>query len=359
MKIKTYIIAEAGVNHNGSLKMAKELVMVAKKAGADAVKFQTFKAENLVTKQAQQAAYQVENLGEASSQFAMLKKLELTYEEFIELQSFCLTEHIEFLSTPFDFESVDFLLDELNIPIAKIPSGELTNAPFIHYIATKRKPIILSTGMATVEEIHEALAFISYGLVKSKDPVTLENVYNFYATEEAKEVLKKYVTILHCTTQYPAPMDSINLKAMIEMEKTFQLPIGLSDHSQGIHIPIAAIGMGATVIEKHFTLDKTLEGPDHLASLNPAELQAMTKGIRDIERALGDGIKKPTPIEIQNRIPARKSLVAKSLINEGEVFTPDNLTVKRPGLGIEPSKYWTYIGKRASKSYNEDELIDE
>jgi N-acetylneuraminate synthase len=356
---KTYIIAEAGVNHNGSLKMAKELVMVAKEAGADAVKFQTFKAENLVTKHAQQAAYQVENLGETSSQFAMLKKLELTYEEFIELQSFCQTEQIEFLSTPFDFESVDFLLDELNIPIAKIPSGELTNAPFIHYIATKQKPIILSTGMATVEEIHEALAFISYGLVKSSEPVTIENVYNFYATEEAKEVLKKYVTILHCTTQYPAPMDSINLKAMIEMEKTFQLPIGLSDHSEGIHIPISAIGMGVTVIEKHFTLDKTLEGPDHLASLNPAELQAMIKGIRDVELALGDGIKKPTPIEIQNRIPARKSLVAKTQINEGEVFTSDNLTVKRPGLGIEPSKYWTYIGKRASKSYDEDELIDE
>ncbi len=359
MRNKTYIIAEAGVNHNGSLKMAKELVIVAKEAGADAVKFQTFKAENLVTKQAQQAAYQVENLKEATSQFAMLKKLELTYEEFIELQSFCQTEQIEFLSTPFDFESVDFLLDEIKIATAKIPSGELTNAPFIHYIATKQKPIILSTGMATVEEIHEALAFISYGLVKSKEPVTIERVNNFYATEEAKAALKKYVTLLHCTTQYPAPMDSINLKAMLEMKKVFQLPIGLSDHSEGIHIPLAAVGMGATVIEKHFTLDKTLEGPDHVASLNPDELKSMIIGIREVEQALGDGIKSPTPIELQNRIPARKSLVAKNPIQAGEVFSVSNLTVKRPGDGIQPSKYWSFIGKIASKSYEEDELIDE
>lgn len=359
MKNKTYIIAEAGVNHNGSLEMAKELVMVAKKAGADAVKFQTFKAENLVTKKAQQAAYQVENLGEASSQFTMLKKLELTYEEFIELQSFCELEQIEFLSTPFDFESVDFLLDKIAIATAKIPSGELTNAPFIHYIATKQRPIILSTGMATIEEIHEALAFISYGLAKSNEPVTIERVNQFYVTEEAKAVLKKYVTLLHCTTQYPAPMDSINLKAMIEMGRIFQLPIGLSDHSEGINIPLVAVGMGATVIEKHFTLDKTLEGPDHLASLNPDELMAMIKGIREVEQALGDGIKKPTSIELQNRIPARKSLVAKKNIQAGEVLSISNLTVKRPGDGLQPSNYWSLIGKMASKSYEEDELIDE
>lgn len=359
MNKKTYIIAEAGVNHNGSLEMAKELVMVAKEAGADAVKFQTFKAENLVTKQAQQAAYQVENLGEASSQFAMLKKLELSYDEFIELQSFCQSKQIEFLSTPFDFESVDFLLDEIAIATAKIPSGELTNAPFIHYIATKQKPIILSTGMATVEEIHEALAFIAYGLVKSNEPVTIERVNNFYTTQEAKEALKNYVTLLHCTTQYPAPVDSINLKAMIEMERIFQLPIGLSDHSEGIHIPLVAIGMGATVIEKHFTLDKTLEGPDHVASLNPNELKAMIKGIREVEQALGNGIKSPTSIELQNRIPARKSIVAKQTIQAGEKFSVGNLTVKRPGDGMQPSKYWSLIGELASKSYEEDELIDE
>ncbi|MFJ8102431.1 N-acetylneuraminate synthase [Lysinibacillus sp. NPDC096212] len=357
--MKTYIIAEAGVNHNGSLRMAKDLVKVAKEAGADAVKFQTFKAENLVTKQAKQANYQVENIGEASSQFAMLKKLELTYVEFAELQLYCKTKQIEFLSTPFDFESVDFLLDKLDISLIKIPSGELTNAPFIHYIATKNKPIILSTGMATSDEIHEALAFIAYGLARPQKRVVLEQVYAFYATDEAKKVLKKYVTLLHCTTQYPTPMKSINLKAMNEMEKAFHLPIGLSDHSEGINISIAAVGMGAKVIEKHFTLDKTLEGPDHIASLNPDELKAMIKGIRDLELALGDGIKKPTVIELQNRIPARKSLVAKTSIKAGEVFTTENLTVKRPGDGIEPSKYWSILGQTASVSYDEDALIDE
>ncbi|WP_312504886.1 N-acetylneuraminate synthase [Lysinibacillus sp.] len=356
---KTYIIAEAGVNHNGSLKMAKELVKVAKEAGADAVKFQTFKAENLVTKQAKQAEYQVENLGEATSQLVMLKKLELTYEEFVELQVFCQIEQIEFLSTPFDFESVDFLIDKLSIETVKIPSGELTNAPFIHYMATKRKPIILSTGMATIEEIHEALAFIAYGLVKPLETVTVESVQEFYGTKEAKQVLQQYVTLLHCTTQYPAPASSINLSAMEEMNRIFRLPIGLSDHSEGIHIPITAVSMGATVIEKHFTLDKALEGPDHIASLNPDELKAMIFGIREIEQALGDGIKKPTFTELQNRIPVRKSLVAKKAIRLGEVFSPSNLTVKRPGNGVEPSKYWSYIGKVASKSYEEDELIDE
>jgi N-acetylneuraminate synthase len=357
--MNTYIIAEAGVNHNGSLEMAKELVKIAKEAGADAVKFQTFKAENLVTRQAEQADYQVENLGEVTSQFAMLKKLELTYDEFMEIQAFCQTEQITFLSTPFDFESVDFLLDELKMDIVKIPSGELTNAPFIHYIATKRKAMIVSTGMATIQEIHEALAFIAFGLAKPLETVAVEKVHSFYQTLDAKEVLQKYVTLLHCTTQYPAPAESINLNTMSEMKQIFQLPVGLSDHSEGIHIPIAAVSMGATVIEKHFTLNKKLEGPDHVASLNPEELEAMISGIREIEEALGDGIKKPTQVELQNRVPARKSLVAKRPIIAGEVFSAGNLTVKRPGNGIEPSKYWFYIGKVASKSYEEDELIVE
>lgn len=356
---QTYIIAEAGVNHNGSLEMAKELVMVAKEAGVDAVKFQTFKAENLVTRYAQQATYQIENLGESTSQLAMLKKLELSYEEFVELHLFCQTQKIKFLSTPFDFESVDFLLDELDIGIAKIPSGELTNTPFIHYIAMKRKPIILSTGMATIEDIHEALSYIAYGLVKPNEKVNDSSVKEFYQTIEAKAALKQYVTLLHCTTQYPAPLESINLKAMHEMENIFDLPVGLSDHSEGIYIPITAVGMRAKVIEKHFTLDKTLEGPDHIASLNPQELKEMIKGIKAIEMALGDGVKKPTSIELQNRIPARKSLVAKEKIEAGDIFTIENLTVKRPGDGIEPSKYWSFIGQVASKSYIEDELIDE
>lgn len=357
---KTYIIAEAGVNHNGSLKMAKELVKVAKEAGADAVKFQTFKAENLVTKQARQADYQVENLGESTSQFAMLKKLELTFEEFKALHAFCQNEQIEFLSTPFDQESVDFLVDELHIAMVKIPSGELTNVPLIHYIATKRKPMILSTGMATIEEINEALAVIAYGFARPQELIVIERVYGFYRTEEAKEIIRKYVTLLHCTTQYPAPVDSINLRALGEMKRIFQLSsVGLSDHSEGIHISIAAVSIGATMIEKHFTLDKTLEGPDHIASLNPTELRAMIRGIRDIEFALGDGVKKPTLTEIENRLPVRKSLVAKTAIKAGEIFTIANLAVKRPGNGIAPVKYWSYLGKTAIKSYDEDALIDE
>lgn len=357
--MKTYIIAEAGVNHNGSLEIAKDLIKAAKEAGADAVKFQTFKAENLVTKHAKQADYQVHNLGEATSQFEMLKKLELTYDEFKELQIFCYAENIAFLSTPFDFDSVDFLLDHLHMDTIKIPSGELTNAPFIHYIATKKKPIILSTGMATIQEIHEALAFLAHGLARPQEPVVLERVCAFYKTKEAEEVIKKYITLLHCTTQYPAPAESINLQAINEMKQIFQLPVGLSDHSEGIHIPITAVSMGATVIEKHFTLDKALEGPDHIASLNPNELKAMIDGIREIEQAMGNGIKQPTPVELQNRIAARKSLVAKKSIQAGELFTVNNLTVKRPGAGVEPSKYWSYIGKVATKSYDKDDLINE
>lgn len=354
----TYIIAEAGVNHNGSFVMAKELIRVAKEAGADAVKFQTFKAENLVTKDAQQASYQIENLGEATSQFEMLKKLELSFNEFIQLQQYCKELHIEFLSTPFDMESVDFLLDELTIETVKIPSGELTNAPFIYYIATKRKPIILSTGMATLEDIHEALAFIAYGLA-CLEPITIEKVQQFYRTDKAKVLLNQYVTLLHCTTQYPAPFETINLQAMQQMKSEFNLPIGFSDHSEGIVVPAAAVALGATVIEKHFTLDKSLEGPDHIASLNPTELKEMVQAIRQVEIALGTGEKQPVKEEINNKVAARKSLVAKSKVAVGELFTNDNLTVKRPGGGIQPKEYWTYIGKTATKTYEEDELIDE
>lgn len=357
--MSTYIIAEAGVNHNGSLEMAKELVLVAKEARADAVKFQTFKTENLVTKAAKQATYQIENLRQVTSQYSMLKQLELSYEEFVELQQFCIEQQIEFLSTPFDFESVDFLLDTLNIRVAKISSGELTNVPFVHYIATKRKLMILSTGMSTIEEIHEALAFIAYGLARPQEPVVLERVYAFYVTEEAKQVLKKYVTLLHCTTEYPASPQTINLRAMYTIGKEFGLPIGFSDHSEGTHIPVSAVALGAKVIEKHFTLDKTLEGPDHKASLEPSELNQMIREIREIELALGDGEKRPSAIELQNRIPSRKSLVSACNIAKGEKFTVHNLTMKRPGIGIAPSKFWEYIGKSATRDYCEGELIDE
>ena len=308
----TYIIAEAGVNHNGSFDMAKKLVDVAKEAGADAVKFQTFKAENLVTKNAKQADYQIENLKQATSQYDMLKKLELTFDEFTKLQQYCEEKGIEFLSTPFDFESVDFLFDTLQIKTAKIPSGELTNAPFIYEMAKKKKPIILSTGMATLADIHEALSYIAFGLAGKSD---MSEVAQFYVTEDAKVLLKQYVTLLHCTTEYPAPFNTINLKAMATLREEFQLNIGLSDHSEGIAIPTAAVALGATVIEKHFTLDKTLEGPDHVASLEPSELIEMVQQIRQVEAAIGTGIKQPSEIELKNRIVARKSLVAKQRLS--------------------------------------------
>lgn len=354
--MKTYIIAEAGVNHNGSFEMAKQLVDVAKEAGVDAVKFQTFKAENLVTKLAKQADYQVENLKEATSQFEMLKKLELSFEEFTALQRYCKDKGIEFLSTPFDYESVDFLLDELRIKTAKIPSGELTNAPFIYAIAKKKKSIILSTGMATIEDIHESLSYIAFGLANKTE---MHEVGEFYETAEAKELLKQYVTILHCTTEYPAPFDTINLRAMHTLHKEFGVAVGFSDHSQGIAVPTAAVAMGATVIEKHFTLDKTLEGPDHIASLEPNELKEMVTQIRQVEQALGNGMKLPSEVELKNRVPARKSLVAAKAIQQGEIFSEANLVVKRPGSGIVPSNYWHYLGKSAQKSYEQDELIDE
>lgn len=359
MSQSTYIIAEAGVNHNGSFEMAKKLVDVAKEAGADAVKFQTFRAENLVTKEAQQANYQVENLGEATSQYEMLKKLELSFEQFKSLKYYCDEIGIEFLSTPFDYDSVDFLVDELQMQTVKIPSGELTNSPFIHYIATKQKKMIISTGMATIDEIHEALSFVAYGLARPNVDVSINSVSSFYQTNEAKEVLQKYVTVLHCTTEYPAPFETINLKAMNQLEKELKLFIGFSDHSQGIAVPIAATAMGATVIEKHFTLDKGLPGPDHVASLEPSELVSMIEGIRQIERAQGTGIKEPTAMEMKNRIAARKSIVASGDIKQGETLRASNMSIKRPGNGIPPSKYWSLISKKATKFYLEDEQIDE
>lgn len=357
--MNTFIIAEAGVNHNGSLFLAEKLVDQAKLAGVNAIKFQTFKTENLVTKSAQQAEYQVSNIGETTSQFEMLKKLELTFEEFKSLKVYCDKKQIHFLSTPFDFESVDFLVDELKMDIVKIPSGELTNLPFLHYIATKGKKMIVSTGMATMNEIHEALSFIAYGLAHPERNVQYKDVQSYYRNEEAKELLKEYVTVLHCTTEYPAPFESINLLAMHDIAQQTGLAIGFSDHSQGIAVPIAAVAQGARVIEKHFTLDKTMPGPDHIASLNPDELKAMTMAIRQVEQSLGDGIKAPDKVELKNKAVARKSLVAIKPIRAGEKFTKENLGVKRPGNGIHPSFYWNYLNRIAKKNYNEDELINE
>jgi len=330
---KVFIIAEAGVNHNGSLELAKKLVDVAVEAGADAVKFQTFKAENLVSKSAKKAKYQVENTGSDESQYEMIKKLELGFDEFEELKKYCDEKGIMFLSTPFDDDSIEFL-DKLGLEIFKIPSGEITNLPYLRKIGSLNKKVILSTGMADLGEVEDALdVLISAGTKK-------ENI-----------------TVLHANTEYPTPIEDVNLKAMQTIACAFGVDVGYSDHTLGIEVPIAAVAMGAKVIEKHFTFDRNLPGPDHRASLEPDELKAMIKAIRNIEKALGDGIKRPSKSESKNIEIARKSIVAKRDIKKGEKFTEENLAVKRPGNGISPMRWDEIIGKIASRDYKEDELI--
>lgn len=325
---KIFIIAEAGINHNGSFDIAKQLIDKAVEAGADCVKFQTFKAEHLVSKFARKADYQIENTGTKESQLEMLEKLSLSYENFAELKEYCDKKNIIFLSTPFDLESADFL-NSLDMKIFKIPSGEVTNLPYLRKINSFGKKIILSTGMATLDEIQDAL-----------------------------NVLKDCkVSLLHCTTEYPCPYDNVNMNAMLTMKEKFNLPVGYSDHTQGIEIPVMAVSMGAEIVEKHFTLDKNMEGPDHKASLEPEELKQMVSAIRNIEKAFGTGVKEPQESEKKNIEIARKSIVAKFDIKKGELFTKENLTVKRPATGISPMKWDDIIGTRAQKNYNKDEII--
>jgi len=331
---KTFIIAEAGVNHNGSIELAKKLVDVAVEAGADAVKFQTFKATNIVSKNAQKAEYQKKNMNDGdNSQFNMLKKLELDVKTHRELILYCQQENIMFLSTPFDHESID-MLDKLGLEIFKIPSGEITNLPYLRSIGKLGKKIILSTGMADIGEIEDALD------VLMKEGTKKENII-----------------VLHANTMYPTPMEDVNLKAMVTIGNTFDIDFGYSDHTLGIEVDIAAVAMGAKCIEKHFTLDRTMEGPDHKASLEPNELKAMVKAIRNIELALGNSIKKPTKSEIPNKNIARKSIVAKTTIKKGEILSEANLAIKRPGNGINPMRWDEIVNTIAQKDYNEDELI--
>jgi len=332
--MSVFIIAEAGVNHNGSLEFAKKLVDAAVEAGADAVKFQTFKAENLVSKEAKKAEYQVKNTGNNESQYDMLKKLELGFDEFIELKRYCDEKGIMFLSTPFDFESIEFL-DKLGLEIFKIPSGEITNYPYLREIAKLKKRVILSTGMANLCEIEQAV-----------------DVIEKYGTN------RENIIILHANTEYPTPMEDVNLKAMLTIKEAFKVNVGYSDHTLGIEVPVAAVAMGAVVIEKHFTLDKNMEGPDHKASLEPDELKAMVKAIRNIETALGNGIKKPSKSESKNIEIARKVIVAKKDIKKGEKFSEENLTVKRAGKGVSPMKWEEIIGKVANRNFKEDEKIE-
>ena len=332
--MSVFIIAEAGVNHNGSIELAKKLIDIASDAGADAVKFQTFKASNIVSKDAKKAAYQSKNINDNdNSQYNMLKKLELDIDAHNILIEYCKIKNIMFLSTPFDLDSID-LLNNLDLQIFKIPSGEITNLPYLRKIASLKKEIILSTGMSNMNEIKDALDI----LIKSGTP--LNNI-----------------TVLHANTMYPTPIKDVNLNAMISIAKEFNVSYGYSDHTLGIEIPIAAVAMGAKVIEKHFTLDNNMPGPDHKASLEPKELKEMVKSIRNIELALGNGIKEPSQSEIPNINIVRKSIVANCSIKKGAILTQNNITIKRPANGINPMKWDEIIGSISKKDYLEDELI--
>lgn len=326
---RVFIIAEAGVNHNGRLNLAYQLIDVAKDAGADAVKFQTFKTENVVSKLANKAEYQKKTTGSNESQFEMIKKLEISFDDFVKLKKYCDKKEIIFLSTPFDHQSIDFLYDLIDI--YKIPSGEIINHPYLKHIAAKNKPIIMSTGMANLGEVEEAINTIRGVNSKAK------------------------ISLLHCTTNYPTPYEEVNLKAMQTLAVAFKLTVGYSDHTLGIEVPVAAVAMGAKIIEKHFTLDKKLSGPDHKASLEPSELREMVKAIRNIEMALGDGIKKPNKSEIEIMEVARRSLIATRDIRVGEIIKESDITIKRPGTGI-PSKFKEIIiGMKLINDIGQDE----
>jgi len=332
--MKTLIIAEAGVNHNGDMEMAKQLVASAAAAGADLVKFQSFVAGKIISADAPKAEYQKHTTGNDESQYEMVRKLELSRRDHEILIEECKRHNIGFFSTAFDVDSFDMLV-ELGLDQVKIPSGELTNLPLLRHMTRLGLPVIVSTGMASLGDIEAALEAIILGGTP-----------------------RELVTVLHCTTEYPAPMDEVNLRAMVALQQAFGVNVGYSDHTRGIEIPIAAVALGATVIEKHFTLDRTLPGPDHQASLEPHELKAMVDGIRNVERALGDGIKRPSASELKNRAIARKSLVASRPIRAGETFSADNLTAKRPGTGISPMRWDDVVGRSARRDFERDELIE-
>jgi len=357
---KKIVIAEAGVNHNGSSEMAFLLVDAAVEAGADAVKFQTFKAENLVTKSADKAEYQKATTGVGESQYEMLKRLELSYEMHHQLIEYCKKKGIEFLSTAFDTDSLRFLVDDLGLTTLKIPSGEITNGPLLLEYAQTGCDLILSTGMATLGEVEEALGVIAFGLLSGKNShikICRAAFQQAYFSEQGQACLKEKVTVLHCTTEYPAPAKEINLNAMLTMHQAFGLKTGYSDHSEGITVPIAASAMGATLIEKHFTLDKALPGPDHKASLEPDELKQMVTAIRMVEQVMGNGVKGPMSSEIKNREVARKSLVATEEVLEGDEFTVRNLAIKRPGRGLSPMQYWDVLGTESSRKLHVDDQV--
>lgn len=352
-----YVIAEAGVNHNGSLELAFRLIDAAVEAGANAVKFQTFKAENLVTSSAPKAEYQTVNTDSSESQFQMLKKLELNEHMHDVLLDYACKKGIDFLSTPFDVESLCLLVNRYNLPLLKIPSGEITNAPFLLEVAKTQKPIILSTGMSHLSEIENALGVLAFGYLGSEEVPSINGFQQAFSSERGQAILKEKVKLLHCTTEYPAPFDEVNLRAMDTLRTAFGLEVGYSDHTVGIAVPIAAVARGAVIIEKHFTIDRSLPGPDHKASLEPDELFGMVQSIRQIQSAMGEPLKFPTVSELKNRIIARKSIVARRDISSGEMFTVENLAIKRPGTGLSPYMYWSLLGTKADRDYKKDEVF--
>lgn len=350
------VIAEAGVNHNGNIDLAVQLVDAAAVSGADIVKFQTFKAEKLASRSAEKAEYQKQFTAAAESQFDMLRRLELTVEMHQTLIRRCKEKNILFLSTAFDESSLDDLL-ELGIDRIKLPSGEITNGPLLLHAARAQKPLIVSTGMSDLAEVGSALKIICWGLTGHPEAPTAARCDDAFGDPDIRRQLAERVTLLHCTTEYPAPVDDVNLRAMDTMQDAFGLRVGLSDHTQGIVLPIAAVARGAVVIEKHFTLDRGMDGPDHAASLEVGELAEMVAGIRLVEAALGDGKKRPAPSEIKNIEIARKSLVASRPIRAGETLSSDNMTAKRPAIGRSPMDFWALSGTVAQQDYAPDELI--
>ncbi|MBI5461120.1 MAG: N-acetylneuraminate synthase [Gammaproteobacteria bacterium] len=353
----TFVIAEAGVNHNGSLELALQLVDAAATAGADAVKFQTFVPEALVSRRAAKAVYQQQHTAADESQLDMLRKLALSHADHLHLRAHCRQRGIEFLSSPFDIDSAHFLVDTLGVSCLKLGSGEITNGPLLLALARSGKPLILSTGMSTLEDIEQALALLAFGFVEATARPTAATIAAAYAAAAGRQALRDKVSLLHCTTEYPCPFEDVNLRAMDTLREAFGLVVGYSDHTPGINVPIAAVARGARIIEKHFTLDRSLPGPDHQASLQADELRAMLDGIRQIEHALGHGRKEPAPSELKNRPIARKALVAARPIRAGEIFTVDNLTAKRPAEGLSPMRYWDVLDRPAERDYLTDEAI--
>ncbi len=357
MSGRSFVIAEAGVNHNGSLELALELVDVAAAAGADAVKFQSFKAERLLTRTAAKADYQLRTTDAGESQFEMIRRLELSDEMHRAILARCREKDIVFLSTPFDVESLAYLTEELGLERIKLPSGEITNGPLLLAAARRAESIILSTGMATLGEVETALAVLVWGRVRGEEDPSGESAVRDCYAEHGTAPLAGHLVLLHCTTEYPAAFEDTNLRAMDSLRQAFGLEVGFSDHTPGIAVPLAAVARGAVVIEKHFTLDRGLPGPDHEASLEPHELREMIAGIRAVEAALGDGLKRPAASEMSNRAVVRKSLVASRPIAAGEPFAPDNLAVKRPGTGLSPMRYWDLLGRPAGQAYDADDPI--